>query len=101
MYCFFKATSLTLVSIDSISLESNVNNAAGMLLTLQDELQNAGADDWKIVFSHFPCHSGGHYAGSSTMRNEVLPIMQHYKVDFYLTGHDHNQQHWVTRGIST
>ena len=26
------------------------------------------------------------------------PIMKSHNVDFYLTGHDHNLQHWITRG---
>ena len=69
-----------------------------MLLTLNNELANAGAEDWKIVFGHHPIFSGGDHPGSKILRTNVLPIMKSYDVDFYITGHDHNLQHWVTRG---
>ena len=69
-----------------------------MINLLKNDLKNAAKGDWKIVFGHYPCHSGGHYSGSTVLQEKVLPIMKTHNVDFYLTGHDHNQQHWVTKG---
>ena len=69
-----------------------------MLELLDSELGKS--NDWKIVFGHYMCHSGGHYGGYESVRTKVLPIMKRHNVDFYLTGHDHNQQHWVVRGNS-
>ena len=89
---------MTWVSIDTESIEDDVNNAPDMLVTLNNELSNAGAEDWKFVFGHHPIHSGGHYGGSETLQMSAWPIMKSHNVDFYLTGHDHNLQHWITRG---
>ena len=86
------------VSIDTVSIEDNKNGALGMKELLDSELAKAGSEAWKIVFGHFPCHSGGHYGGSEEIQEQVLPIMKEHNVDFYLTGHDHNLQHWTTRG---
>ena len=101
------------VSIDTIAIDGNKNGAAGMLELLVSELGKADDNDWKIVFGHYPCHSGGHYGGFSSIQEQVLdiirhnplstlaqvlPIMKGFNVDFYLTGHDHNQQHWTERG---
>ena len=90
--------SATFVSIDTISIEKDKNDASGMINLLKSDLKNAAEGDWKIVFGHYPCHSGGHYSGSTVLQEKVLPIMKMHNVDFYLTGHDHNQQHWVTKG---
>ena len=88
------------VSIDTVSIDDGKNGALGMLELLDSELGKAGDDAWKIVFGHYPCHSGGHYGGVSSIQEQVLPIMKAHNVDFYITGHDHNQQHWTTRGNS-
>ena len=93
--------SATFVSIDTVSIDKNYNDAEGMLNLLNNSLKNAGEEDWKIVFGHYPCYSGGNYGGSLTLQEEVLPIMKANNVDFYLSGHDHNQQHWVTRSDPT
>ena len=66
----------TFVSIDTISIEKDKNNAGGMINLLNNDLKNAGKDDWKIVFGHYPCHSGGHYGGSDVLQEKVLPIMK-------------------------
>ena len=94
----FKATSAMFVSIDTVSIEDNKNGALGMKELLDSELAKAGSDAWKVVFGHFPCHSGGHYGGNEAIQEQVLPIMKRHNVDVYLTGHDHNLQHWTTRG---
>ena len=86
------------VSIDTLSIDYDKNEASGMLELLDSELGKS--NDWKIVFGHYMCHSGGHYGGYESVRTKVLPIMKRHNVDFYLTGHDHNQQHWVVRGNS-
>jgi len=90
-------TAVKFVSVDTISIHDDINDADSMLSLLRHELEAADDDGWKIVFSHFPVHSGGHYPGSHTIRRKVLPILQEQDVDFYLTGHDHNQQHWVEK----
>jgi len=92
------ATSAMFVSIDTLSIHYDKNGASGMLELLDSELGKS--NNWKIVFGHYMCHSGGHYGGYESVRTKILPIMKRHNVDFYLTGHDHNQQHWVVRGNS-
>jgi len=93
-----KDTSVKFVSIDTISIAKDKNDADDMLALLSDELESADDAGWKVVIGHYPCHSGGHYAGIHSMRESVCPVLEENSVDFYLTGHDHNQQHWVKKG---
>ena len=82
------------VSVDTVSIDDDKNDAESMKQLLESELAKAGDDEWKIVFGHYPCHSGGGYSGYRSMREQILPTMKAHNVDFYLTGHDHNLQHW-------
>ena len=91
-------TSVMFVSVDTVSIDQNKNEAEAMKELLDSELATARDKEWKIVFGHYPCHSGGGYSGIKSMREQILPIMKAHNVDFYLAGHDHNLQHWRTRG---
>ena len=59
------------VSIDTVSIDDGKNGAMGMLGLLNSELGKAGDDAWKIVFGHYPCHSGGHYSGVTAIQDQV------------------------------
>ena len=95
---FLQATSVMFVSVDTVSIDDDINDAESQKQLLDSELAKAGDDAWKIVFGHFPCHSGGGYSGITSTRQQILPIMRRHNVDFYLTGHDHNLQHWRRKG---
>ena len=84
-------------SVDTVSIDDNINDAESQKELLDSELAKVGQDAWKIVFGHFPCHSGGGYSGITSTRQQILPIMRRHNVDFYLTGHDHNLQHWRSK----
>ena len=90
-------TSLKLVSLDTVSIDEDRNCAGCMLELLRAELEAAAAGAWKVVFGHYPLHSGGGYGGYDTIRESVGPLLERGGADFYLSGHDHNQQHWVAR----
>ena len=47
----------------------------------RSELAAADSSAWKIVYGHYPMHSGGHYGGSDTLRASVEPILEQNKVD--------------------
>ena len=96
----FQTVSMTFVSVDTVSIEKNKNNPNRMINTLDKDLKNADKKDWKIVFGHYPCHSGGRYSGYDILQEKIEPRMKKYSVDFYISGHDHNLQHWVTKGNS-
>ena len=46
------------VSVDTVSIDEDKNEAAAMKELLESELVAAGDEAWKIVIGHFPCHSG-------------------------------------------
>jgi len=64
-----------------------------MLNFTREELKRDA--DWRIVFGHHPMFSGGRRSGDYMVRAKLLPILEKYNVDLYITGHDHNMQHWV------
>merc|ERR1719365_177653 len=93
-----KGTSAMFVLVDTVSIDDDKNEAAAMKDLFESELVAAGENDWKIAIGHFPCHSAGHYSGISSTRYEIEPILNEQNVDFSLSGHDHNLQHWTKRG---
>lgn len=90
-----KTTNVTFVSIDTVSIDENKHDPQRILDTLDYELRRADKSDWKIVFAHYPAFSGGSYDGIHSTRHKVLPILKEHSVDLYVTGHDHNLQHWM------
>lgn len=52
----------------------------------------ASTAHWKIVVGHQPCFSGGFHGGAHHLKKWLVPLLQEYKVQFYLSGHDHDQQ---------
>ena len=93
-----QVTSAMFVLVDTVSIRDDKNEAAAMKELFESELVAAEDNDWKIAIGHFPCHSAGHYAGISSTQDEIEPILNEQNVDFWLSGHDHNLQHWTTRG---
>jgi tartrate-resistant acid phosphatase type 5 len=70
---------------------------------LKDTLANAEASvKWKIVVGHHPCYTVGpritNY-DTLTMRKALPQIFTDYKVDVYLSGHDHSLQHLKPEGF--
>ena len=77
------SANVTFVSIDTVSIEESKNDSKGMLKLLDSTLSRADPSDWKIVFGHYPCYSGGLYSGSPTIREKVLPILERHKAGFF------------------
>ncbi|HUQ66764.1 MAG TPA: metallophosphoesterase [Flavitalea sp.] len=48
---------------------------------------------WKIVIGHHPAYSVGHHGENETLINRFIPVFEQNKVDYYLSGHDHNLQY--------
>lgn len=55
---------------------------------------------WKIVCGHYPVHSNGPHKISTELQNFLIPLLEKYKVDFYISGHDHNLQHLIKNNIN-
>ncbi|MCC9135005.1 metallophosphoesterase [Pontibacter silvestris] len=50
---------------------------------------------WKIVIGHHPLYTAGNRAlDKPVMRNSLEPVLEKYKVDMYLSGHEHHLQYY-------
>ncbi len=87
-------------NIHFICLETSTASfrAAGsaMLSWLAADL-TATTQKWKVVFMHHPPYTkGGHDSDNETnlieTRQNILPILENYKVDLVLTGHNHQYE---------
>jgi predicted MPP superfamily phosphohydrolase len=51
-------------------------------------------EEWKFVVGHHPVYSAGSEHGiTPELINMLKPIMEKYKVQAYICGHEHNMQH--------
>jgi len=48
--------------------------------------------DYRIVIGHYPLSSCGPHGSSSFLQTFFLPLLKKYKVQLYLSGHEHNLQ---------
>ncbi|EEA06781.1 serine/threonine protein phosphatase, putative [Cryptosporidium muris RN66] len=46
--------------------------------------------DWIFVIGHYPCYSSGVHGDRVDVRTVLEPLLQEYKVDGYIAGHDHH-----------
>jgi len=58
---------------------------------LEKELAKSQAT-WKVVFGHHPVFSNGEHGDTPAMHRFIRPLLEKYRVDFYLCGHDHDRQ---------
>lgn len=47
---------------------------------------------WKIVYGHHPVYSSGMHGDTELMIKYLQPLLEQHKVDFYISGHDHNKE---------
>jgi len=47
---------------------------------------------WKVVYGHHPPYSSGEHGSSMEFRDTFGPILEKYKVDLVLSGHDHDYE---------
>ena len=87
------------VSIDTQSIRRGEDgNTAGFV---DRELKDPHVN-WKVVFGHHPFFSAGKKDTTTPknkkLRDKILPVMINHNADIYLSGHDHNHQHWQKAG---
>lgn len=57
-------------------------------------------ETWKVVVGHHPAYTSDLNHGSTyNLISDIVPLMQQYKVDFYLSGHVHKFEHLQRDGI--
>jgi acid phosphatase len=80
--------------IEHPNLRANVltQDFSAQLQWLEQTLAESKAD-WKIVVGHHPIYSGGIHGDQPELIEQVLPLLQRYRVPAYFCGHDHDLQH--------
>jgi len=70
-------------------------DSAAQLKWIKEMLMNA-KEQWIFVVGHHPLYSsGGKHGNTNELITKLRPIIDTYKVDFYISGHDHNFEHSV------
>lgn len=92
--CFFvDYPNLRLISIDSAA-GSELENENGYETTVQktwlDSVLSTNSKKWVVVTSHLPFYSTKDTRDNPQLRKHFQPILEKYKVDLVLTGHDHS-----------
>jgi acid phosphatase type 7 len=84
---------LRLISIDSAA-DSELRDEEGRKLEAQkewlDSVLQANNKDWVIVTTHLPFYSPKENRDNIHLRQHFQPILEKYKVDMVLSGHDHS-----------
>ena len=84
---------LRLISIDSAA-DSELENEDGYPMLAQkawlDSVLQANTKEWVIVTTHLPFYSPKENRDNKHLRENFQPILEKYKVDLVLSGHDHS-----------
>jgi hypothetical protein len=92
--CFFiDYPHLRLISIDSAA-DSELENENGAIINLQkawlDSVLYTNTKEWVVLTTHLPFYSTKDSRDNPQLRKHFQPILDKYKVDLVLTGHDHS-----------
>lgn len=79
------------IALDTTSILKQKSNSIYQLKWLNEQLRTSKAD-WKIVYGHHPVFSSGRYGTNKYMVKVLEPIFLKYKIDLYMSGHDHDQE---------
>ncbi|MBT0669279.1 metallophosphoesterase family protein [Novosphingobium profundi] len=79
---------LRLISIDSPQLDRNAQARAQTIAWLAQLLKD-NPNRWTVIFLHFPLFSSDPDRDNPKVRSALKPLIDRYKVDLVLQGHDH------------
>jgi tartrate-resistant acid phosphatase type 5 len=94
------------VMIDSQAIVQNYEDQhpEKQLEWIEQTLKQASADvKWKIVVGHHPSYTTGPRVSNYdtlAIRKALNPLLEKYKVDVYLSGHEHSLQHNKPQGFT-
>ena len=84
---------VTLLMLDSNRNKLTRNEWRKQLQWLGTELAKPRRSRWIVVVAHHPLYTNGMHGDNGTLQREWGPLLEKFKVDFYLAGHDHDLQH--------
>ena len=95
-----EAPLVTILALDSSKSDMASKQWQAQKQWLEAELAKPRAP-WTVCAAHRPLFSNGMHGDSSRMQSEWGPILKKYRVDFYLSGHEHSLEHleidgWLT-----
>ena len=75
-------------------------DAKAQLRWLEERLARSKAE-WRVVVGHHPVYSfGSQHGDTPELIRQLKPLLDRYKVQAYLNGHDHDLQHIVVNGVN-
>lgn len=84
--------------LDTTAMVLSKEAVESELAWLESELAECTAE-WRVVFAHHPIDSGASHGGEPILVERLVPLLQEYDVDLYLSGHDHYQAHLESFGL--
>lgn len=98
----FYGVNLGCVSLLALDSEHDVRRDAAQVRWLASELAKPQAR-WRMVMAHRPVYSAGRHGADRRLHDAIVPVMDQYAPDFFLSGHDHNYQrsHPLHGGVRT
>jgi acid phosphatase len=93
-FFFLDTTPMATLDASEMVYHGNVRsqNVPKQVAWLESALK-ASTAPWKIVVGHHPVYSGGEHGDTPYIIENILPLLQKYKVQAYFNGHDHDMQH--------
>ena len=79
---------MKLISIDAPAFSANQEAREAQKVWL-DSLLNANTKKWTAITMHYPIFSTAEGRDNKELREGLIPIINKYKVDLVLQGHDH------------
>ena len=91
--------------VSVLVLDSNAELLKGewadQLAWLEVELAKPRPGSWVIASAHHPVFSNGQHGDTSELLKNWAPLFRKHKVDFFLSGHDHQLEHLEVDGWPT
>ncbi len=93
-YYSYNWANIHFIALDSYGAQNN--STSPMYTWLQNDLA-ANTQKWTIVYWHHPPYSKGTHNSDTEielrdMRNNIVPLLETYKVDLVLNGHSHTYE---------
>jgi hypothetical protein len=79
---------MKLVSMDAVSLQQDEASRTAQVKWLDSVLAN-NTKKWTVLTMHYPIFSTAKGRDNTVLRESLLPLINRYKVDLVLQGHDH------------